>query len=74
MQLGGVLVVPVNDHLKRIERLGEDEWKVEDKLSVSFASLIEPSVSGHKTELTMREWESHLALLPGNDPCSYHKP
>ena len=51
-----MLVVPVNDHLKRIERLGETEWRVEDKLSVSFASLIEPSVSGHKTELTLREY------------------
>ena len=48
-------MVPVNDHLKRIERLAENEWDVQDKLSVSFAGLIDPSVSGHKTEVIMRE-------------------
>ncbi|XP_043193665.1 uncharacterized protein LOC122366001 [Amphibalanus amphitrite] len=53
LKVGGVLVVPVNDYLKRIERLGESEWDVQDKLSVSFAGLIEPNVSGHSGPLSM---------------------
>ncbi|XP_037068342.1 protein-L-isoaspartate O-methyltransferase domain-containing protein 1-like [Pollicipes pollicipes] len=45
LKVGGVLVVPIVDHLKRIERLAEDRWDVQNKLSVSFAPLIEPRVS-----------------------------
>jgi len=41
--IGGILVMPMNDHLLQIRRVEENSWTINSVLSVSFASLLLPA-------------------------------
>ncbi len=43
VEIGGILVMPVNDELLQIRRTDESSWSVNRVLPVSFASLVLPS-------------------------------
>ena len=43
LEVGGILVMPVNDHLLQIRRVEENNWTINSVLSVSFASLLLPA-------------------------------
>jgi len=42
LEIGGILVMPINDQLVQVRRLAENSWTVTNLLSVSFASLLMP--------------------------------
>lgn len=42
LKVGGILVIPINEHLLQIKRKSENEWTSKTLLPVSFASLIQP--------------------------------
>lgn len=42
-QVGGLLVMPLNDTLVQVRRLGENEWVSRCLLNVSFATLRVPT-------------------------------
>lgn len=42
VEIGGILVMPVNDELLQIRRIDENSWSVNRVLPVSFASLVLP--------------------------------
>lgn len=43
LEIGGILVMPMNDHLLQIRRVEENSWTTNSVLSVSFASLLLPA-------------------------------
>lgn len=43
LRIGGVLVMPLNDHLMRIKRTSDVTWEGQSLLPVSFATLIQPA-------------------------------
>ncbi|KAK7100453.1 uncharacterized protein [Littorina saxatilis] len=43
IKVGGILVMPLNDQLLQIRRIGETEWTTKSVLPVSFATLVSPS-------------------------------
>ncbi|XP_033644674.1 protein-L-isoaspartate O-methyltransferase domain-containing protein 1-like [Asterias rubens] len=45
LKVGGVLVMPLEDQLKQITRVGQSEWDSKNILPVSFAPLILPSMT-----------------------------
>lgn len=59
VRVGGILVMPLQDHLFRICRIREDNWVYCKMLSVSFSTLIVPVAS-----------EQTLFHLPESDPLS----
>ncbi|KAF7990419.1 hypothetical protein HCN44_000224 [Aphidius gifuensis] len=60
VKIGGILVMPYKDHLLRIERIDEDNWKHKAMLPVSFATLILPKIDD----------QSSLQQLPYSQPLS----
>ncbi|KAL4719478.1 hypothetical protein ACJJTC_018360 [Scirpophaga incertulas] len=43
IKVGGILVMPLNDHLVQIRRTSENNWTSRNLLNVSFATLREPT-------------------------------
>lgn len=43
LEIGGILVMPMNDQLLQIRRVEENGWTINSVLSVSFASLLLPA-------------------------------
>ncbi|XP_022091065.1 uncharacterized protein LOC110979514 isoform X2 [Acanthaster planci] len=43
LKVGGILVMPLEDQLKKITRISQTEWETKNVLPVSFAPLILPS-------------------------------
>ncbi|KAL1494238.1 hypothetical protein ABEB36_009861 [Hypothenemus hampei] len=43
LKIGGILVMPLEDRLVQITRIGESKWETNTLLSVSFASAVMPS-------------------------------
>ncbi|XP_050345033.1 dentin sialophosphoprotein-like isoform X2 [Nymphalis io] len=43
IKVGGVLVMPLNDTLQQVRRVGENKWVTRSLLNVSFATLRTPS-------------------------------
>ncbi|KAF8781917.1 Protein-L-isoaspartate O-methyltransferase like protein [Argiope bruennichi] len=43
VRVGGILVMPLNDHLLQIKRTGQTTYEVKSVLPVSFASLVLPN-------------------------------
>lgn len=56
-QIGGILVMPLNDKLMQITRKSETEWDSKSVLSVSFSTLQIPQPNDPTSEklVTMRE-------------------
>lgn len=51
VEVGGILVMPMNDQLLQIRRLGENSWDENSVLPVSFASLVLPPPGGEDVVL-----------------------
>lgn len=58
VRVGGILVMPLNDHLLQVTRTGETTYEVKNVLPVSFASLVPP----HPSEV------QNFIKLPENNP------
>jgi len=43
LEIGGILVMPMNDQLLQVRRLGENSWTAVSMLPVSFATLLLPN-------------------------------
>ncbi|TEA25583.1 hypothetical protein DBR06_SOUSAS22810003, partial [Sousa chinensis] len=43
LKVGGILVMPVEDHLTQIMRREQNTWESKNILAVSFAPLLQPS-------------------------------
>ena len=56
IKVGGILVMPLNDHLLQITRTSETTWVVKSVLPVSFASLVMPSASEALNSVKLREF------------------
>lgn len=63
LNMGGVLVVPYDNQLQRIERVGKDDYNMKDVLSVSFADLIPPSQEQKKHHVATIEIGSNPITL-----------
>lgn len=49
INVGGILVMPLNDQLLQIRRISETSWETKNVLPVSFASLVPPKDSNTET-------------------------
>lgn len=54
VKIGGILVMPYKDHLLRVERVDEDNWKHKAMLPVSFTSLILPKIDDQSSLQQLR--------------------
>lgn len=54
-QVGGILVMPLNDTLQHVRRVGENQWVTRNMLNVSFATLRAPSRDESAQLLTLGE-------------------
>lgn len=52
LNIGGKLVLPLEDQLQVKTRTGEQAWESENALSVSFANLITPNSSSNDVKMT----------------------
>ena len=43
LKVGGILVMPVEDHLTQIMRSKQNTWESKNIIAVSFAPLVQPS-------------------------------
>ncbi|XP_054710789.1 uncharacterized protein LOC129220397 [Uloborus diversus] len=55
VRVGGILVMPLNDHLLQVTRTGETTYEVKNVLPVSFASLVVPSSNEALTSVKLPE-------------------
>ncbi|GFU24648.1 protein-L-isoaspartate O-methyltransferase domain-containing protein 1 [Nephila pilipes] len=55
VRVGGILVMPLSDHLLRVTRTGETTYEVKNVLPVSFASLIQPDSKDGLTPVKLPE-------------------
>ncbi|GFR29667.1 protein-L-isoaspartate O-methyltransferase domain-containing protein 1 [Trichonephila clavata] len=55
VRVGGILVMPLNDHLLRVTRTGETTFEVKNVLPVSFAHLILPDSNEGLTSVKLPE-------------------
>lgn len=55
VRIGGILVMPLNDHLLRVTRTGEKSYEIKNVLPVSFASLILPDPNDGLTSVKLPE-------------------
>ncbi|PIK43129.1 putative protein-L-isoaspartate O-methyltransferase domain-containing protein 1-like [Apostichopus japonicus] len=62
LKVGGILVMPLEDQLLQIKRTGQSEWESSGLLSVSFATLKDPSEAEKK--------DHHVVTLPEPQPKS----
>jgi len=56
IQVGGVLVMPLNDQLLQIVRTSETTWDVKSVLPVSFATLLLPEKTDVKDQIKLRKY------------------
>ena len=56
MQVGGVLVMPLNDQLLQIIRTSETTWDVKSVLPVSFATLLMPEQAEMREQVKLRKY------------------
>jgi hypothetical protein len=63
VQVGGVLVMPLNDQLLQIVRTSETSWDVKSVLPVSFATLLLPEKTEVKDQIKLRKYVLFLAVL-----------
>lgn len=56
IQIGGVLVMPLNDQLLQIVRTSETTWDVKSVLPVSFATLLLPEKTDVKDQIKLRKY------------------
>uniref|UniRef100_A0A1B6KHR3 Protein-L-isoaspartate O-methyltransferase domain-containing protein n=1 Tax=Graphocephala atropunctata TaxID=36148 RepID=A0A1B6KHR3_9HEMI len=57
IKVGGVLVMPHNDHLLQITRVSQTQWEQKSVLPVSFATLQLPTASDTKSNLALPDSE-----------------
>jgi hypothetical protein len=62
VQVGGVLVMPLNDQLLQIVRTSETSWDVKSVLPVSFATLLLPEKTEVKDQIKLRKYVLFLAV------------
>ncbi|XP_045785553.1 dentin matrix acidic phosphoprotein 1-like isoform X2 [Maniola jurtina] len=53
IKVGGILVMPLNDTLLQVRRLGEDKWTSRSLLNVSFATLRIPTAEEATNKVTL---------------------
>lgn len=62
LKVGGILVMPLEDQLLQIKRTGQSEWESKGLLSVSFATLKDPTEDEKKNH--------RVVYLPETNPRS----
>ena len=60
LEVGGILVMPMNDQLLQIRRIEENQWAVNSVLPVSFATLLPPQEILEDVILRMYTMFQHL--------------
>ncbi|CAG9819140.1 unnamed protein product [Phaedon cochleariae] len=59
LKVGGILVMPLNDHLVQILRTSKTNWNTKSLLPVSFATLIQPPEE-------IQEWVQMIEVEPSS--------
>ena len=63
IKVGGILVMPLNDHLLQITRTSETTWSIKSVLPVSFASLVMPTANDAANGVKLREFSLITAFI-----------
>ncbi|XP_054154471.1 protein-L-isoaspartate O-methyltransferase domain-containing protein 1-like [Oppia nitens] len=58
IKVGGILIMPLNDHLLQIRRISASSWTIKSILPVSFASLVVPTQNDALRTVKLPDTES----------------
>ena len=62
IKVGGILIMPLNEHLLQIRRTSETSWTVKSVLPVSFAPLVTPTQNSALKTVQLRELSTQCLI------------